>query len=113
MHLNKWIGLALTALTLPAAMATPATPRPSSLPLLLVGASYAEGKTPFNNGIAPLGGVAVGLGSYLSVGQALTRTPLLPGFVINEGQAGATTFARPYCGELLETPLIRKAAETA
>lgn len=97
MHLNRWIGLALTALTLPAAMAGPDAPRPSSLPLLLVGASYAEGKTPFNNGIAPLGGVAVGLGSYLSVGQALTRTPLLPGFVINEGQAGATTFARPYC----------------
>ena len=26
------------------------------LPLLVIGASWAEGKTPFNNGIAPLGG---------------------------------------------------------
>lgn len=97
MHLNKWMGLALTALSWQAAMAAPSAPSSSSLPLLVIGASYAEGKTPFNNGIAPLGGVSVGLGSYLSVGQALTRTPLLPGFVINEGQAGATTSARAYC----------------
>lgn len=67
------------------------------LPLLLIGASYAEGKTPFNNGIAPLGGTSVGLGSYLSLGQALTRENTLPGYVINEGEAGATTFARQAC----------------
>lgn len=97
MRLKKWMGLALTTLFLQPAMAsTPAT-RSSQSPLLVIGASYAEGKTPFNNGIAPLGGVSVGFGSYLSVGQALTRVPLLPGYVINEGQGGGTTFARQAC----------------
>ena len=33
----------------------------------------------------------------LSLGSALTCTPELSGFVINEAQAGAGTFARPYC----------------
>lgn len=98
MRLKKWMSLAFTALTLSSALAdTSSPPRPSQLPLLLIGASYAEGKTPFNNGVAPLGGVSVGLGSYLSLGQALTRVPLLPGYVINEGQAGATTFGRAAC----------------
>jgi len=69
----------------------------SQSPLLVIGASYSEGKTPFNNGVAPLGGISVGLGSYLSLGQALTRTEELPGYVINEAQGGAGTFARPYC----------------
>lgn len=59
------------------------------LPLLVIGASWAEGKTPFNNGIAPLGGTSVGFGSYLSLGQALTRENKLPGYVINEAEAGA------------------------
>lgn len=67
------------------------------LPLLVIGASWAEGKTPFNNGIAPLGGTSVGFGSYLSLGQALTRENKLPGYVINEAEAGATTFARQAC----------------
>ena len=71
--------------------------KPPQLPLLVIGASYSEGKTPFDNGVAPLGGLSVGLGSYLSLGQALTRDDKLPGFVINEGQGGAGTFARPYC----------------
>lgn len=97
MHMKKWLGLALTALATQPVMADASADSPSRLPLLLIGASYAEGKTPFNNGLAPLGGISVGLGSYLSVGQALTRNPLLPGYVINEGQAGATTFARAYC----------------
>jgi len=66
----------------------------SQYPLLVIGASYSEGKPPFNNGIAPLGGIAVGYGSYLNLGEALTRNEELPGFVINEAQAGATTFAR-------------------
>lgn len=69
----------------------------SQQPVLLVGGSYAEAKTPFANGIAPLGGVAVSLGSYLSLGNALTRNNKLSGHVINEGQAGATTFDRSYC----------------
>lgn len=71
--------------------------RPSQLPLLIIGASYAEAKTPFANGVAPLGGVAVALGSYLSLGNALVRTNKLPGYVINEAQAGATSFARQAC----------------
>lgn len=97
MRMKKWIGLALSALVVQPVMADALASRPSQWPLLLIGASYAEGKTPFNNGLAPLGGISVGLGSYLSVGQALTRNPLLPGYVINEGQAGATTFGRSYC----------------
>lgn len=97
MRMKKWIGLALSALLAQPVMADTLPTRPSQLPLLLIGASYAEGKTPFNNGLAPLGGISVGLGSYLSVGQALTRNTLLPGYVINEGQAGATTMGRSYC----------------
>lgn len=97
MKMKKWIGLALSASLAQSVMADAPASRPSQLPLLVIGASYAEGKTPFNNGLAPLGGVSVGLGSYLSVGQALTRNPLLPGYVINEGQAGATTMGRAYC----------------
>ncbi len=69
----------------------------AQLPLLVIGASYSEGKTPFNNGVAPLGGASVGSGSYLNLGEALTRETRLPGFVINEGQAGAGTFARVHC----------------
>lgn len=70
---------------------------PSQYPLLVIGASYAEAKTPFSNGAAPLGGIAVGLGSYLSLGNALVRDNRLNGHVINEAQAGATTFGRPFC----------------
>ncbi|TAK96520.1 MAG: SGNH/GDSL hydrolase family protein [Aquabacterium sp.] len=97
MNMKQWMGLAATALAIQPAMADTPSTSPSRLPLLIIGASYAEGKTPFNNGVAPLGGISVGLGSYLSVGQALTRNPLLPGYVINEGQAGATTFGRSNC----------------
>ncbi|HEV7915156.1 MAG TPA: hypothetical protein VGP22_15430 [Albitalea sp.] len=94
MNRMNWTALALALSCLQPALAKD---KPSQLPLLVIGASYSEGKTPFNNGIAPLGGVSVGLGSYLSLGQALTRNDDLPGFVINEAQAGATTFARPFC----------------
>lgn len=94
MGLNKWLGFVLAA---SAAHPALAAERASQAPLLVIGASYAEGKTPFNDGIAPLGGVAVGSGKYLSLGQALTRNLLLPGYVINEAQAGATTFAHAAC----------------
>lgn len=88
----------ISAAALAAPLAVQAERPPAlDLPILLIGASYAEGKTPFNNGIAPLGGTSVGLGSYLSLGQALTRESKLPGYVINEGEAGATTFARQAC----------------
>lgn len=70
---------------------------PSQRPLLIVGASFAQAKTPYINGVAPLGGIAVGFGSYLSLGDALVRNNKLPGHVINEAQAGATSFDRLYC----------------
>jgi hypothetical protein len=92
--LVKILGVAAASVFLHAAQARDGS---SQLPLLLIGASYANGSTPYNNGAAPLGGIAVGFGSYLSLGQALTRTLLLPGYVINEGQAGAGTFAHPAC----------------
>jgi hypothetical protein len=94
--MKQWAALA-AAVTMLCAPQAWAKDRPSQRPLLVIGASYSEGKTPFNNGVAPLGGISVGFGSYLSLGQALTRSELLPGQVINEGQGGATTFARPYC----------------
>lgn len=94
MGFKPWLGLVLAAT---AAHTSVAAERASQAPLLVIGASYAEGKTPFNNGMAPLGGIAVGSGKYLSLGQALTRNVLLPGYVINEGQAGSATFAHPAC----------------
>lgn len=83
---------------------SPAFAAEPPLPLLAIGASYVNASTPFNDALqAPLGGIAVGLGSYLSLGDALVRTPTLPGYVINEAQAGATTFDRvacnPVCGQ--------------
>ena len=94
MCLKKWTLLIFSAVLSCHAFAAD---KASQLPLLVIGASYSEGKTPFNNGIAPLSGISVGFGRYLSLGEALTRNPELPGFVINEAQAGAGTFARPYC----------------
>lgn len=92
--LVKILGVAAASVFLHAAQARDGS---SQLPLLVIGASYANGSTPYNNGAAPLGGISVGFGSYLSLGQALTRALLLPGYVINEGQAGAGTFAHPAC----------------
>ncbi|NRF70007.1 SGNH/GDSL hydrolase family protein [Aquincola sp. S2] len=94
MNLKKWTTLATACAAMAAVQAKD---KASDLPLLLIGGSYSEGKTPFNNGIAPLGGISVGFGSYISLGTALIRDERLPGYVINEGQAGATTFPRPYC----------------
>ncbi len=65
---------------------------------LVIGASFENAVTPFNDKLeAPLGGISVNAGSYLSLGNALARTPLLDGFIINEAQAGATTFDRLNC----------------
>ena len=94
MNLEKWIIFAVGLLCLQKSFAADAA---SQLPLLVIGASYSEGKPPFDNGIAPLGGSAVGFGSYVSLAEALTRNEELPGFVINEAQAGAGTFARHVC----------------
>jgi hypothetical protein len=66
--------------------------------ILVIGASMSEAKVPFNDDMkAPLGGISVALGSYLSLGNALVKDPRLPGYVINEAQAGATTFDRSGC----------------
>lgn len=66
--------------------------------ILVIGASLENAVTPFNDALqAPLGGISVNAGSYLSLGNALARSPLLNGFVINEAQAGATTFDHLNC----------------
>ena len=97
MSLKNAVAFAAACSALWAGSVQAAKDKASERPLLVIGASYSEGKTPFNNGLAPLGGISVGFGSYLSLGHALIREPLLPGHLINEAQAGATTFARPYC----------------
>ncbi|NHZ89043.1 SGNH/GDSL hydrolase family protein [Massilia sp. CCM 8733] len=99
MHIQTWLVAACSLLLAQSSFAQqkPSQPPPSQHPLLLIGASFAEGKTPYHGADAPLGGVAVGFGNYLSLGQALTRHRKLPGYVINEAQAGAGTFAHPFC----------------
>ncbi|WDE14089.1 SGNH/GDSL hydrolase family protein [Thalassomonas haliotis] len=70
----------------------------SEAPLLIIGASYANATTPFFSDLqAPLAGTAVNSGTYLSLGNALIRERSLSGHVINEGQAGATSFTRLGC----------------
>ena len=69
-------------------------------PLILVGASFANGNTPLQQDLqGPLQGISVGAGDYVDLGMALTR---FGAKVRNEGQAGATTFSRitcnPVCG---------------
>ncbi|AJQ95527.1 hypothetical protein [Gynuella sunshinyii] len=67
-------------------------------PILVIGGSLGNGSTPFNDGLtSPLMGASVGQGSYLSIGDALIRSPLYNGFVINEAEAGGTTIARHSC----------------
>ena len=67
-------------------------------PILVIGASYGNGSSPVDeNLLGPLGGTGINFGSYLSLGDALVRSPLLNGFVVNEAEAGATTFTRPTC----------------
>jgi len=94
MKQQKWIVFVVSMLCVQASFAQDNS---VDFPLLVIGASYSEGKTPYNNGIAPRGGISVASGSFLSLGQALTRHKKLPGFVVNEAQAGATTFTRPFC----------------
>ncbi len=66
--------------------------------ILIIGASFSDGRSPINdNMLSPSGSGAVNFGSYLGLGAALIRTRSLPGFVINEAQAGATTFDRLNC----------------
>jgi len=98
MQLKKWTVATLGLLAMHSAFARQEQePKPSELALLVIGASYSEAKTPFNNGIAPQGGRSVAQGLYLSLGAALTRDHQLSGYVINEAQAGAGTFTRFQC----------------
>ncbi|MEK9713643.1 MAG: hypothetical protein VW258_13850, partial [Thalassolituus sp.] len=77
---------------------TPTTPSSDRLPILVVGASYGNGNVPFQTGLeSPLLGLAVNGGNYLSLGDALIRSSLHNGYVINEAQASATTFNRESC----------------
>ncbi len=66
-------------------------------PLLVVGASYANAKSPIDpaTGTGPLLGFAVNFGNYIDLGSALLQNRKLGRAVINEAQAGATTFDRP------------------
>lgn len=97
-HLPRRVlgAMALSCL-LSAPSATTASPLPSvdDQPVLVIGASFANGKLPFNDSMqAPFGGASVNFGGYLGVGDALVRKGSL---VINEAQAGATSFDRPWC----------------
>ena len=75
-------------------------------PLLIVGASYENGVIPVNDNLqGPFGGASVGAGSYLSLGNALIRNRTLSGYVINEAQAGATTFDRTACNPVCDPNL--------
>lgn len=90
--------LALTLLSLAFTGSSAASPADMDKPIIVIGASYSNGSVPFNDAlVSPLFGIAVGFGNYLSLGDALIKDPRLPGYVINEAQAGATTFDRPGC----------------
>jgi hypothetical protein len=89
--------LALSCLSFSPAIPSFASPVPSitDQPILVIGASYADGRPPFDDSLqAPMGGMAVNFGSYLSEGDALVRQGVM---VVNEAQAGATTFDRDFC----------------
>lgn len=92
--LNTLLGIACVSITLLGSANTLA----SEPALLVIGASYSEAKVPLTDEmISPLGGISVAFGSYLSLGNALVKDPRLPGYVINEAQAGATSFSRQGC----------------
>ena len=66
--------------------------------LLVIGSSYVNGTTRIDdNGIAALNGLAVGLGSFFSLGDALVRNKKLNGLVVNEAAVGSTTIDRVSC----------------
>lgn len=76
-------------------------------PIIIIGASFANGNTPIDDNLnGPLGGYSVGLGSYVSLGDALIRDRRLSGHVVNEAQAGATTFTRSSCNPACLTNAI-------
>ncbi len=85
---------ALSLTTSTVAKAAP-LPEPTDSPILVIGASYAEGKLPLDDMMqGPFGGSSVGFGSYMDLGDALSRQGR---FVVNEAQAGATATDRQMC----------------
>ena len=80
-------GIAALTLASTSAQAAP-LPAPTDSPILVIGASFAEGKLPLDDMMqGPFGGSSVGFGSYMDLGDALSRQGR---FVVNEAQAGAT-----------------------
>ncbi len=78
--------------------AAPVSPSraPLDSPILVIGASMENAKTPCVVGkVNALGCLSIGFGNYLSLGPALTRSRLTNGLVLVEAMAGATTFDRP------------------
>lgn len=96
---SKMIGVAaFTASFLATSQSAVAAEAEQQPALLVIGASGESGRLPLNDNMeGPFYGLAINFGSYLSLGAALIRTPELPGFVINEAQAGASTFDRLGC----------------
>lgn len=95
---NRTVRTLLLTLTLCLAVTSSWAAEKLNPAILVIGASYENAQSPFNDSLeAPVGGVAVNLGSYLSLGNGLARTQFLDGFVINEAQAGATSFDRLSC----------------
>lgn len=96
----RLIGVFIASLTISAFANPPAYETITSMPLLIIGSSYENGSTAVDsNLIGPLGGAAVGTGSYRSLGDALIKD-VMPGvgqFVINEAAVGSTTFDRFSC----------------
>lgn len=93
--LSATAALSLLATTLPGVAAADQAPEPA---LLVIGASWANGNLPLDrelNGV--WGGLNVGLGSYLDLGNALVKDPRLPGYVINEAEAGGSTIRHRDC----------------
>jgi len=91
--------LAIATITIATiSISTHASKKEDEPALLVIGASYGNASVPFFSNLqAPLGGIAVNQGQYLSLGNALIRERSLSGHVINEAQAGATTFDRLGC----------------
>lgn len=76
--------------------ASAASAAPVDTPILVIGASYENGKTPcVLNKINVIGCLSVGFGRYLSLSQALSLNALNGAIVLNEAIGGATTFDRP------------------
>lgn len=93
--MEKWfMGLMGLALSTAVTAGSGHQPDPFEKSVLMIGASLNNGDTPIDG---VLGGIKVGLGSYHDLGTTLAHALILTegrGYVVNEAEAGATTFAR-------------------